>query len=147
VVSATFENLPVEGVSEVIQAVKVIRIIPKRTSSRSCTRHHLTSGLLQLWSKFIFHQINVSDLGGYRREAIFDEESITYRRGSVRNLLILRRRNFHPDRLLDRLLPPGLKSRPDGVLLRYDNDPFEKALWPLLRYLNSMSWKPRVSTS
>jgi hypothetical protein len=39
-------------------------------------------------------------LGGCRREAIFDEESITYSRGSVRNLLILRRGNFHPDRLL-----------------------------------------------
>ncbi len=32
--------------------------------------------------------------------AIFDEESITYRRGSIRNLLILRTGNFHPDRLL-----------------------------------------------
>jgi hypothetical protein len=37
--------------------------------------------------------------GGCRREAIVDEESIAYRRGSVRNLLILRRGNFHPDRL------------------------------------------------
>src|SRR5260370_9909274 len=40
-------------------------------------------------------------LGGCRREAIFDEESITYRRGSIRNLLILRTGNFHPDRLLE----------------------------------------------
>jgi hypothetical protein len=40
-------------------------------------------------------------LAGCWREAIFDEESITYRRGSVRNLLILRTGNFHPDRLLD----------------------------------------------
>jgi protein-S-isoprenylcysteine O-methyltransferase Ste14 len=40
-------------------------------------------------------------LGGCRREAIFDEESITYRRGSVSNLLILRTGNFHADSLLE----------------------------------------------
>ena len=42
----------------------------------------------------------IAGLGGCRREAIFDENSITYRRGSVRNLLILRTGSFHPDRLL-----------------------------------------------
>jgi hypothetical protein len=39
-------------------------------------------------------------LGGCRRAAIFDEESVTYRRRSVRNVLILRRGNSNPDRLL-----------------------------------------------
>ena len=50
--------------------------------------------------------------GGCRREAIFDEKSITYRRGSVRNLLILRTGSFHPDRLLasSTLLCPFLTS-------------------------------------
>jgi hypothetical protein len=41
-----------------------------------------------------------TSLGGCRRAAIFDEESVTYRRGSVRNVLILRRGNSNPDGLL-----------------------------------------------
>jgi hypothetical protein len=39
-------------------------------------------------------------LGGCRREQIFDEESITCRRASVRNLLISRMTKSIPDRLL-----------------------------------------------
>ncbi len=39
-------------------------------------------------------------LGGCRREQIFDEESITCRRTSVRNLLISRTTTSIPDRLL-----------------------------------------------